>query len=72
MRMLFALTLACLIGITCWAPCSLATPEDDPATNGAVLWPATGVTLTVQGTLHEGKPDEHLDAGTGLNIHPGD
>jgi hypothetical protein len=73
MRTLFALTLACLIGVTCWTPRSFAVPpDDDESAKGGVLLPTPSVTLTVQGTLHEGKPDDHLDAGTGPNIHPGD
>jgi hypothetical protein len=72
MRLLFALTLACLIGITCWTPRVWAIPDADSSANENLVWPTQGVTLTIQGTLHEGKPDEHLDAGTGIHIYPGD
>lgn len=72
MRLLFALTLACLVTFTCWTPRIWATPEGDSPLSENPVWPTPGVSLTIQGTLQEGKPDEHMDAGTGPNLYPGD
>jgi hypothetical protein len=73
MRTLVALTLAGLIGISCWAHrAHAALADDDLSGKGGAVLPIPSVTLILQGTLQEGKPDDRLAAGSGPHIYPGD